>query len=508
MPTTPTQSEVQSLAIKAYNWVAMRVRDTPDGADPNQQRAVSMYPAIPLTLKVPAGYHVPGAHHGDCDYIYHCGNQHQNGSPQMTLTTLHSSEYLCVTQVVVGPWADGQPNLEFQVQYMVDSSDPQWADIYLYWYGRPPGDTRNYPIQAYWMDIQLFADHRTQPAGWIKALYDDGINLRGFLTNGNKYFLRTEDLVAMRLMQGATRTRLYNWGVRQWPITGMEMDIHAPLFNEGTTLSDDFMFAWPSFTYHDCTVHHDGCDNDWIMDRVRGQANGWGFSHRSKVCTWPTLYTTILRQDGLGLMSQAIHILNKYDSPWHSYANPWPAGVPGGPSGSTVTPLDIANFVWNKWYHNDVGVSMFQVPIIGRDQRASSLRTNQMGILATLLGYRYVLGSWQSRADEIAGILRETSVGGPGQPAYGCFLLNGDPIRRPKYAGSQMYVWDRSFVYGITSFSWLREAINDYFGLPPDDGDYVLSTVETTATYAQFWRVYGYHKYGWLFGPSSTIPGY
>lgn len=116
-------------------------------------------------------------------------------------------------------------------------------------------------------------------------------------------------------------------------------------------------------------------------------------------------------------MAQAIHIMNKYNSPWHSYPNPWPSGVPGEPSGSTVTPTSIAEFCWNKWYRSNVGMTMFQVPVIGRDQRASSLRTNQMLILASVLGHRYLVGNWQNRADEIAGILRETAVGGPGSQA-------------------------------------------------------------------------------------------
>ncbi len=70
-----------------------------------------------------------------------------------------------------------------------------------------------------------------------------------------------------------------------------------------------------------------------------------------------------------------------------------------------------------------------------------------------------------------------------------------------------MFVWNVINPFGMTSFSWLRQTINDYFGLPEDDGDYILSTVETTATFAQFWRVYGYHKYSWTFGPTGTIPG-
>ena len=46
--------------------------------------------------------------------------------------------------------------------------------------------------------------------------------------------------------------------------------------------------------------------------------------------------------------------------------------------------------------------------------------------------------------------------------------------------------------------------INNYFGLPSDDEEYVLSTVETRATYAQALRVWLYHKYGVLWG---NIPG-
>jgi hypothetical protein len=144
-------------------------------------------------------------------------------------------------------------------------------------------------------------------------------------------------------------------------------------------------------------------------------------------------------------------------------------------------------------------------------------RTVWQGVVAELvLGFggfgvgvslRYLIGDWQSFANEMAGILRETSVGGPGQPAYGCYTAELGAIYRPKFSGAQMFIWDIVNSYGVTGFSWLREAINDYFGLPEDDTDFILSTVETTATFAQFWRVFGYHKHGWLLGSQSTIPG-
>ena len=169
----------------------------------------------------------------------------------MTLTSLRRDKYESITYVSVAPWVDGQPNLEFQVNYTVDQSDPRWADINIYWYGKPAGDSRGYPIQAYWLKQQLFSDHRTEPASWIYSTFDHAHFSIGVWCSGNKYFLCTEDLVAMRLIEEPRRSAIEKWAKRQWPNTGLEMDIHAPLFREALGQSDDFMYAWPSFTYHD-----------------------------------------------------------------------------------------------------------------------------------------------------------------------------------------------------------------------------------------------------------------
>lgn len=237
------------------------------------------------------------------------------------------------------------------------------------------------------------------------------------------------------------------------------------------------------------------------------------------MCVWPQAYTWVLRQDPLGLLSQAIHILNKYDDPFHLYNSPWPSGVPGGPP-STVTPITMGQWVYEHFYADPVGIHMYNVPVIGVDHRASSLRTNQFAILATLLGYRYLIPGWQELADWFMAILRSSQIGGFDQPTNGCWKQGGDYnwLRRNKYFGAQMYVWDQvsvgssqsgsGGVLGIVDFNWLRNFINFYFNLPPDDGDHILSTVETTATFAQACRVYAYHRYGILIGDSSSIPGY
>lgn len=136
-----------------------------------------------------------------------------------------------------------------------------------------------------------------------------------------------------------------------------------------------------------------------------------------------------------------------------------------------------------------------------------------MGVLATLLGhmknqYGVNIGfsEWRTKADEVAAVLRESMVGGYNQPYMGFYTGEG-AVTRPKFYGSQMFVWDVVPIVnassgqsenklGITGFSWLRSAINYWLGLPLDDADWVASTVETTATFAQYWRVYMYYKYG------------
>ena len=261
----------------------------------------------------------------------------------------------------------------------------------------------------------------------------------------------------------------------------------------------------PHPMYFDCSPNQP----DSPRDDYRGLSDGgWGFSHRSKVCTFPQLYTTILRQDGLGLLAQAIHLIMKYEDPDHEYDSPCPSLIPGGPP-NPLTPKKLADFVWDKWFVEDIGITMFQVPFVGgNDNHASSLRTNQMLVLQTLLGYYYDQGeTHRSRADTISDILRQVQVGHPPQPANGIKSASGIEFIRPTFAGSQLFGWSIVGSLGVAGFSFVRDLINKYFGLPFDDLDLILSTVEATATYAQAFRVYLYHKHGITLGIPNTIPG-
>lgn len=515
---SPSLSELQTLAIRSNNWVAFSVLEAPESDGVNRGRhRVGMYRSLPLVAKVRPGYTIPGAY-SDCHYVRHLGSVtdiYGAAQPQMKLHLISRTPTSTQTQVEIGPWPDGQPSIWFQINrtYTTDPDGWGWTNCDIYYYGKPVNDTRGYPIDLYWSRTKILDDHR-RGAGWI---WSAAWPHQGGWSRSNKYFVRTEDLVALKLLAGTgTVTGLQTWCSNLWGDT--DADIHSPLFGRGLSKADNYMFQAGYPMYQDCGVSHSGCPSGWPADMKREAPypNGYGFSHRSKVCIWPYAYTWVLAQDPLGLLAQAIHVLLKTNNPWAQYASPWPPGVPGGPP-MTVTPAYMAEWVWNKFYRPGVGVTMYQVPVIGGDNRASSLRTNQMLVLATLLGYRYLAGGWAARADEIADILRQVSVGGPTQPVQGIRTDEFGDIIRPDYFGAQLYVWDtvtrasaaspNNSGLGLKDFGWFRQALNHFFNLPEDDNDFILSTVETTATYAQALRTYAYYKHGWLLGTRATIPG-
>lgn len=515
----PTLSNVQTVTTRAYEWVKKSRKPAPqNNGVANGQDAISMYRALPLTSKVPPNYTIPGAT-SDCDYMRHLGSQRwrtfgYEPSVRLHVNGRHANE--SNLWIEVDNWPDGQPSLWFHLRRTYDAVNGR-TNVDIYYYGKPSNDTRAYPVQLYWGPTKLLDDHRVG-AGWIwAASWGAAVGQRG-----NKYFLRTEDIVALKVLEGEPDLhKLNNWCSAQWGDT--HADIHASLFNRGLDKPTTHIYQPGAPTYKDCTMNHNGCPSDWPADMNRGQSTaGWGFSHRSKVCIWQGGYTWILAQDPLGLLSQAIHALIKTNNPWHQFYDAWPVGVPGKPA--SMTPIGIAEWVRDTYYRPGVGVTMFQVPVIGSDQRASSLRTNQFCILTTLLAYRYLIGGWASHADALADILINVSVGGPGQPLHGCKTAELGNITRPDYFGAQLYIWDYLDGSGQTSygaspagsgvtglglkdFGWLRQTINEYLNLPHDDEDFILSTIETTATYCQAMRTYGWHKYGWLYGPLSTIPG-
>ena len=506
----PTMSEIETIVNNATEWVANRVRKAPNprGVDEPSKMVVSMYPAWPVIAKVPSGYTIPSAQ-GPRDYVRHLGDE-LVWTVGITTTVLDSINLELVllntdnfhARAKVGPWADGQPSLFFDLYRTYYADGSVWTRIH--YDGKPSDDTREYPVKMYFAGEEFISDHRTADAGLVfEATTHGSAGL-----NGNKYFIRTENIPASKLLKGTPEgDALRTFHLPLWNDDD-DLDIHSPLFAVGYDKPDDYMFSASGPMYFDCSADAPA----WPRDDYRGASQGgWGFSHRSKVCTFPQAYTEVLRQDGLGLLAQAIHVLMKYGDPDHEYESPWPYWLRlpflGRPSNPT-TPKKMADFVWDRWYVEGVGVSMFGIPVVGGDgDKASSLRTNQMLVLQTLLGYHSGQGEpYVSRADIIAEILAQVQVGHPPQPANGVKTPHGEFIR-PTFTGSQLFGWETVGSLGVGSFGFVRDQINKYFGLPFDDLDFLLSTVEATATYAQAFRVYLYYKYGRILGEGETIPG-
>ena len=520
-----TKANVQDMSLRAYDWVRRSVRPAPqtDGVYREHVNTISMYRSPPFFIKVPDGYSIPGAT-SNCQYVRHLGNQMNfNGAvvPQITTENIYRRPDKSYMRLYVHYWPDNQPSISFDVQRTY--TDNGRTNVKIFYNGKASSDTRKYPIQVYWGHLQILSDHRVS-ARWIyTGEWGPAVGQRG-----NKFFIRTEDLVAAKLLQSESDNyKLINWCNQNWN-NDFVADIHAPLFKMANSKRTDFIYQSGAPVYRDCDVRHDGCPNWWPSDSYRGQSSaGWGFSHRSKVCNWQGGYTWVLSQDPLGLQAQAIQTLNKVGNPNHTFYDAWPIGATT--SKPTLTPVGVANWVKNNYYRANVGISMWNLPIIGGDQRASSLRTNQWLILTTLLGYKYRVAGWAAYADEAAKILCNVSVGGPNMPAYGIWQYDENistgvlqRLVRPDYYGAQLFVWDQMPIdntgganptdpmtkIGFLNFSWLRQTINELFNLPDDDQDFILSTVEATATYSQALRVYLWHKYRTLIGPSSTIPGY
>ena len=517
MPVPPA-SEVQEIIRDAMSWVIHRVRKAPksDGSNDPNKRVASVYPGWPLAAKVPPGHTISGAQSVG-DYVRHLGDEFVWRitppppppvspilvNPSIELELIHRRATSFRAKAKIRSWADGQPDIVLELRRDYQTGGRVQTEIH--YAGKPSGDTRSYPIKVYFADEEIITDHRTAQAGRVFQEVTQGHT--GL--NSNKYSIR-ETISASKVLQGyRDYAQLRAFHLPLWN-NDDDWDIYSSLFARGYDKPDGYMFLNPPHPmYHDCSVAH----RDWPRDDYRGaSAGGWGFNHRSKVCVFPQGYTLLLRQDSLGLMTQAIHIMMKYNDPNHEYESPWPSLVPGGPP-NPLTPKKLADYAWTRWYADGIGITMSQVPVIGAFgddiQRASSLRTNQMFVLQTLLGHHFQQGAtYQSKADTLADILRQVQVGHSPQPVNGAKTRMDGDIVRPTFSGSQLLVWTTVGSLGVIGHDRIRNFISRALDdLPPEDLDWPLSNVETTATYAQAFRVYLYHKYGVVLGDWTSIPG-
>jgi len=252
----------------------------------------------------------------------------------------------------------------------------------------------------------------------------------------------------------------------------LDYDIYAPIWGYGSAYPDDLPYHISNGdgyeAYHDC---HASSWNDPL-----------NFLYQSKVCKVGVgIYIEVSRSDLLTISIQALHILNKYGDPEHSY-------VDGGNQQST--PLHAASQLEQKFDQSGIGIPMCS-PIGCNYPLASGVRTFSFGALETMLGYGY--GYQQSRkyADAAARLALEVQVGDDDTLR----VADGSTFYRPAQRGAFYLSWGTSMQFGL-SRPFGYEYINDLLNMPDEYRGVLVSDMETTFNAYAFLVLYRCKKYG------------
>jgi hypothetical protein len=271
---------------------------------------------------------------------------------------------------------------------------------------------------------------------------------------------------------------------------GFTYDIYDPLFHCSISEADDYLFT--NHAYHDCDFGIDWADN--ALPHAH-----YYYAYESKVCKDRGFYIWVSRRDRLCRILQAIHILNKYGDPNHSYPDPKGDG--------NITPRSVAedmeNNCWNGHGINTWGSGMFPG---GPTDLASAVRTNAFLVLETLLGYKHELPHHESWADTCANVLLNAQWGihnGQVRDGKGETEQWGD-LLRPNHTGGCMVGWKVGSSYPYKHS--VHESIFDAFNMPDEDIGAILTNLEATATYFQALRVYLHYAHGIDYASSDLIP--
>ena len=288
-----------------------------------------------------------------------------------------------------------------------------------------------------------------------------------------------------------------------------DQDIYMPMFSLGTDLADDFLFGTSS--YADCGYDGDrvGTTLPYEDDAGGEEGSEGGYAYESKVCTFeldgwdPGLaaYLWVAKRDRLSRCLQAIHVLNKYDDPDHSYNDP---------KGGTTTPRNIAREMeenpeddgpWNGHGINAYGAGF---PWIGSPYNlASGVRTSVFAVLETLLGYKYYDTTSRDWADKAIDILVQVQWGVQRpHDVDGRDIFDGyGELSRPAHIGGCMGGWiPGSYKYQFNA------SMLDILNMPEEDKGAIPTNSEATGCLFQALRTYLHYVHGIDCPTSSLIP--
>lgn len=263
---------------------------------------------------------------------------------------------------------------------------------------------------------------------------------------------------------------------------GLSYDLTAPIWGQGAQYGDGMPYDVNErgfSAYHDC--------------KVELPATEAAYPYRSKICSISRhLYVALSRRDTLVPAAQAIHILNKYGDPLHTYqGGPPQTGLPTvvnphAAAVASVNPVEVAGWLEAKFRRNGVGVP--RCTLYSCDRSASGVRTFQFGALETLLGYRYGDAISRRYADAAAASMLRAQVG-----ASGIVATDQGRYYRPAARGGFLLGWDRSYHEVLTKS--LPSRLADTFEMPPEYTGVIASNSETTLTAYAFLSLYRCLRY-------------
>ena len=288
---------------------------------------------------------------------------------------------------------------------------------------------------------------------------------------------------------------------------GFTYDLYDPLFGQSLDQADDFMFQQQAF--------HDKL-SVWRSLPVGISPPMYPYLSKIQVLGEDSVQAYIIEfANDYGRILQAIHILNKYKDPNHSY-NQW------GTLANT-TPFEIACNIWNSDW-NGVGIC----PSIGGGGNSSTIRTGSFWILATLLGYRYGMPYMRQVADTIYKVMMgDTAIQAgmyPLDTGYICYnsydddgnLIEGNNvIFRPQYNGAfysvyhkitdELFGEEKEFCNAVTVNNQLAGMV-DSLNMPPEEPGPICSNSESTGVMYQAMRVYAAYALNNFRLNSSLLP--
>ncbi|MBM3935124.1 MAG: hypothetical protein FJ319_12645 [SAR202 cluster bacterium] len=532
LPSGPSVDGLKARIDAVKAWVDRLVQN----ADLANQRVVKMYPGFPLALKR------PNALGGEI--VQHLGHYRvvngwaRGGEPYGSVTPIDRFfDYGKQEAEFFQP--DGRVTYRFEMaRGQMLNGESSYAVKLL---GKP--NPLAGPVELWRGTDKLHSDINGVDPGTEFSVTKSANEV----IPSARYFIRTQNLPAAKLIKAWDTTvaaEIDAFSSRFWK--DLEYDIYSPIFGLGA--SKDLEYLYSDAMWQDAN-HIASYPSSLSLD----QTNGWyGYPLRTVETASAAnkfYWRFLMTMDPLFLAPYAVHTLIKHGNPDF----PMPgialgAGLPQFFNAAEIntetlllreasellmpaTPRKVANYIKRFFYVDGLGVtSSFPVSPYGRfdlifsgfPERtlgvASAARTNLFSVLTTLLGHKYGIAEFKTLSDDLVGKVMLDSQWGsePFRNYEGADPARiGEPVgavKRVQFQGAQMHAWRKVNLPSVFqhtdvfAFPGNNNTVFELSDMSFDDGDYAISTVESTVSFAQALRVYLKYKHNVNYPNSTNLP--